>query len=160
IDAVAPRAAGARVTVALDIERAADAARRVPSGTADAGELVQALGNLLNNAVDAVAHARVGAAAADGADRPTDVVLRVDADAERVRLCVIDRGPGIPPARLATIFEPFVTGKHGRGGSGLGLALVRSVVERHGGTIEVTNRDDGISGASFTLVLPRLTVDV
>ncbi|HVS14620.1 MAG TPA: HAMP domain-containing sensor histidine kinase [Thermoanaerobaculia bacterium] len=66
--------------------------------------------------------------------------------------CVIevaDRGPGIDPAVADRLFEPFVSG---RGSTGLGLAVCRSIVREHGGTIVAENREDG--GARFTVWLP------
>lgn len=82
----------------------------------------------------------------------------------RVHLCqragmaevqIDDDGPGIPPGLREDLFRPFVRGEASRssetGGAGLGLAIVRSVVERHGGSITLTNRDEG--GLRATMVL-------
>ena len=67
-------------------------------------------------------------------------------------LSVGDSGPGIGPDVLERIFEPFYTeGK--RGGMGLGLAIVRRIVELHGGTIEAIRSD---AGASFAIRLPAI----
>jgi signal transduction histidine kinase len=68
---------------------------------------------------------------------------------------VNDRGPGVPPALRDRIFEPFyrLPGASERnGGVGLGLALVKSIAERHGGTVRCEDRVDG--GASFVIRLP------
>ena len=70
-------------------------------------------------------------------------------------LHVDDRGPGVPPGQRERIFEPFyrLPGASEReGGVGLGLALVRSIALRHGGTVSCENREGG--GARFTLRLP------
>ena len=70
-------------------------------------------------------------------------------------LSVNDRGPGVPPALRERIFEPFyrLPGASEReGGVGLGLALVKSIVERHGGSVRCEARDGG--GASFVIALP------
>ncbi|MDR7296841.1 PAS domain S-box-containing protein [Pelomonas aquatica] len=72
-----------------------------------------------------------------------------------VRLDVADRGPGIPPAELETIFEAFVQSSATReaaGGTGLGLAICRRIAQAHGGRIWAANRDGG--GAVISLVLP------
>ena len=71
------------------------------------------------------------------------------------QIIVSDNGPGVPEAYRARIFDAFfrLPGASERdGGVGLGLALVKSIVERHGGSVRVENRPDG--GASFTLELP------
>jgi len=72
-------------------------------------------------------------------------------------LQVCDRGPGVPPDLRERIFEPFyrLPGASEReGGVGLGLALVKSIAERHGGTVRCEAREGG--GACFTVRLPRL----
>ncbi len=65
---------------------------------------------------------------------------------------VEDTGPGVPPEIQERIFEPFVTGERTTRGVGLGLYIVRSVVEAMGGTIEVENRPEG--GARFVVRFP------
>jgi signal transduction histidine kinase len=72
-----------------------------------------------------------------------------------VRLCVCDRGPGIPADLRERIFEPFyrLPGASEReGGVGLGLSLVRSIVQRHNGHVHCKDRDGG--GACFVVLLP------
>ena len=71
-------------------------------------------------------------------------------------LHIDDRGPGVPPDQRERIFEPFyrLPGASEReGGVGLGLALVRQIAARHGGSVACDNREDG--GARFTLRLPK-----
>jgi signal transduction histidine kinase len=78
-----------------------------------------------------------------------------DDDEDEVRLDVADRGPGIPPDELETIFEAFVQSSATReaaGGTGLGLAICRRIAQAHGGRIWAANRDGG--GAIISLVLP------
>jgi signal transduction histidine kinase len=70
--------------------------------------------------------------------------------AGNVEVTVSDGGHGIPPADLERIFEPFVTTK--RQGIGLGLAICRSIVEAHRGSIRATNNPGG--GATLHLELP------
>jgi signal transduction histidine kinase len=73
----------------------------------------------------------------------------------RVEVQVVDRGPGVPEAYRERIFEPFfrLPGHAEReGGVGLGLALVRQIAERHGGSVRCEPREGG--GSRFTLALP------
>ena len=81
------------------------------------------------------------------------VTLRKTDDQAVIRVC--DRGPGVPPELRERIFEPFyrLPGATERdGGVGLGLALVKSIVLRHGGAVDCENRPEG--GACFVVRLP------
>jgi signal transduction histidine kinase len=78
-------------------------------------------------------------------------VLRVFGRGDRARFEVIDTGPGIAPEILPRIFEPYVRGRHGLPGIGLGLATVRRMVEAHGGTAGV---DSSPRGSRFWFELP------
>jgi signal transduction histidine kinase len=75
-----------------------------------------------------------------------------------VRITVRDSGPGIPPEHLARIFDRFYKIDASRAatetpsGSGLGLSIVKAIVQRHGGVIEAANAPDG--GALFEIRLP------
>jgi signal transduction histidine kinase len=103
--------------------------------------LRRAVRNLLENAVR---HGRGG-----------EVSAELGATRGWAELDVNDRGPGVPPDQRQRIFEPFyrLPGASERdGGAGLGLALVKSIAERHRGTANCDNRDGG--GARFTLRLP------
>jgi len=83
------------------------------------------------------------------------VVLTLQRQAAQARLAVCDQGPGVPPAYRERIFEPFfrLPGASEReGGVGLGLALVRSIAQRHGGTVHCEDRVGG--GVCFVLSLP------
>lgn len=84
-----------------------------------------------------------------------EVTLTLQTRGAHVEIRVCDRGPGIPPALRERIFEPFfrLPGASEReGGVGLGLALVRSIAQRHGGTVHNEERPGG--GACFVLRLP------
>jgi nitrogen fixation/metabolism regulation signal transduction histidine kinase len=72
-----------------------------------------------------------------------------------VRLSVEDNGPGFPANILRRAFEPYITTKPR--GTGLGLALVKKIIDEHDGRIEIVNRE-GASGATVTIVLHRLAV--
>jgi C4-dicarboxylate-specific signal transduction histidine kinase len=67
-----------------------------------------------------------------------------------VTISIADRGTGVPPHRLERIFEPFYTTKSH--GLGLGLAVSRTIISAHGGTLSATNNSD--RGASFHVTLP------
>lgn len=108
----------------------------VPEVRADAARLRRVLANLLSNAAEA------------GARR---VEIRGAADARAVRIAVRDDGPGVDPAVRGRLFEPFATGR--AGGTGLGLAVSRRIVERHGGTLALAPEPG--PGAAFEIVLPR-----
>jgi nitrogen fixation/metabolism regulation signal transduction histidine kinase len=104
---------------------------------ADPAQLAQALVNLLKNAHES------------GSD-PAAIYLRAQALPGEWRIEVSDRGGGMDDTVLSQALVPFYSTK--RGGSGLGLALVREIVEAHGGRITLGARDGG--GTVVTLVLP------
>jgi len=83
--------------------------------------------------------------------------VKIDAAGDEARLTVSDSGPGIDPTFLPRIFDRFTQADpsptRATGGLGVGLALVRELVELHGGTIEAGNRDDG-TGAVFAACFP------
>jgi signal transduction histidine kinase len=84
------------------------------------------------------------------------ITVRAVRDNEMLRLAVIDRGPGFPPQEAERLFEKYyrsaVERDSGIPGTGLGLFIVRSVAERHGGTVAARVRGEG--GAEFELSLP------
>ncbi|HET6582716.1 MAG TPA: ATP-binding protein, partial [Nannocystaceae bacterium] len=103
---------------------------------ADAERIQQIAHNLVRNALDA-------------APRGGHVWVSIERDGAGARLSVRDDGPGILPEHVQRIYEPFFTTKEG--GTGLGMAIVHSLVELHGGTVEV--RSEG--GTEFVIALPR-----
>ncbi|MEO5772261.1 MAG: ATP-binding protein, partial [Burkholderiaceae bacterium] len=121
--------------------RPADEAVRVD---ADAPRLTQVLSNLLHNACKYT---------------PAGGLIEVEIEREAGQgvIRVSDNGVGIAPELLPRVFELFVQDRHDRdradGGLGLGLALVKRLVELHGGSVEVSSAGRG-QGASFTLRLP------
>jgi signal transduction histidine kinase len=97
--------------------------------------------NLLDNAVKYGARARIA----------------VDDDERRLRIRVLDEGPGIPAAEMDKVFEPFYRVESSRnratGGTGLGLSIAKGIAEDHGGSLDLSNRAEG--GLEATLILPR-----
>ena len=91
---------------------------------------------------------------ADNAERHGATRLSVDAEAqgEFVRLEVRDDGQGISTNNRARIFDSFFTTRRDSGGTGMGLAIVRAMLEAHGGTILLA---DSERGARFTIMLRR-----
>jgi signal transduction histidine kinase len=86
-----------------------------------------------------------------------EITLHITRDGSTAVLRVCDLGPGVPPDQRERIFEPFyrLPGASERaGGVGLGLALVRSIAARHGGSVVCEGRPDGAAGACFVLRLP------
>ena len=85
------------------------------------------------------------------------VSIEVDDNEERLRILVRDEGPGIPPAELDRVFEPFyrVEGSRNRdtGGTGLGLTIAKSIAQSQGGELTLENRRGG--GLEARLTLPR-----
>jgi two-component system CitB family sensor kinase len=124
---------------------------RMPSGARDHTALLTVLGNLVDNAVDAVA------ADQDGV-RPRQVVVRLEETDHEVNLSVVDTGPGIPPDQLEQVFVDGYSTKAPRGGlrRGVGLALVHRLVLRAGGSIVVTST----AGARFDVRLPLDRLEV
>jgi hypothetical protein len=77
------------------------------------------------------------------------VTIETRREGSGVSVSIRDRGPGIPPERLLTIFSPFYTTK--TTGLGMGLAICRRLIEAHAGRIEAHNRDEGGAVVSFFL---------
>ena len=80
--------------------------------------------------------------------------LVIEPATAQVRLRVIDDGPGVSPANADRIFSAFFTTDREGGGTGLGLALVKTLVEVHGGQIRLADRTEG---CEFVVTLPRLS---
>jgi PAS domain S-box-containing protein len=116
--------------------------------TALGGELRQAFSNLIGNAVDAMP------AGGTLVIRATQTHSRNGAHRPGVRITILDTGEGIAPQHRKNLFQPFFTTKEDVG-TGLGLWITRSIIEKHGGTIRVKSRtgpDD--HGTAFSIFLP------
>jgi nitrogen fixation/metabolism regulation signal transduction histidine kinase len=111
--------------------------------------------NLLQNAQDALVEHRADAPH-PRIDVTTEAIHYRAADGAvntAVRLAVTDNGPGFTPKILSRAFEPYVTSK--ARGTGLGLAMVKKIIDEHGGRIDIQNQVDG-SGASVVILLLKL----
>jgi nitrogen fixation/metabolism regulation signal transduction histidine kinase len=122
---------------------AAELADDLPKVLADADQIRQVLHNLIKNAGEAMSE-KVGAGGT------AQVTVRTAANHRMALLSVSDNGPGFPAQILAHAFEPYVTTKPK--GTGLGLAIVQKIVDDHGGTITLANRQEG--GAEVSVQLP------
>jgi signal transduction histidine kinase len=107
--------------------------------SADADQLQQIVLNLLRNALDA-------------APRDSLIECRLGGDADELVIEVVDQGPGFDPAVRAHLGEAFFTTKASHGGSGLGLSVVRSILQEHGGRLEFVFEP---GGARVRAHLPR-----
>ena len=115
----------------------------------DAQQLRQVIHNLVQNAQDA---SELGVTTTVSA---AEVILRTqwNTDGRRVRMSVMDSGTGFPEHILKRAFEPYVTTK--AKGTGLGLAVVKKIIDEHGGRIDITNRvsDGAVAGAQVSVSL-------
>jgi len=111
----------------------------------DSQKLLQVFVNLLNNAADASVHGQA-------------ITVRTEEKHETIDIIVEDEGQGIPPHLLDVLFEPFVTSKTAGRGTGLGLALVYSIIEDHFGSIRAESPTRNNSGTRFIITLPRFRI--
>ena len=131
-----------RKTATLEVvtEIAPDLVAQIPRS-----ELMQVLMNLIGNSAEALVESGLAGAV---------IRVRAHGDGDRIHVLVEDAGPGIPQAIRDKIFAPFFTTKPPGKGTGLGLAVCRTVVKKAGGTLDVDASED-LGGARFTLSIPR-----
>jgi two-component system, LuxR family, sensor kinase FixL len=126
-----------KVTVHLDLSS------DVRPVKGDSVQLQQVILNLMLNAFSAIS--------GTGLDGAHSLVVRTNSiDQSNVLVEVQDSGPGIAAEKLESVFDPFITSKPE--GLGMGLAICRSIIERHGGKISAANNPD--RGATFSITLP------
>jgi two-component system sensor histidine kinase KdpD len=126
-----------------DQELLVDVPEELPTPWADPDRLVQVLVNLLANA------SKFG-------PMGMPITLSVKPAHDSLTFVVQDSGPGLPAGRFADLFNRFVTGDQPRGaqyGVGLGLSVVKAIVEAHGGQVGAENRVEGGAQVWFTLPL-------
>lgn len=130
----------------LDIQPTLLANSSLPEHSAylSTSELVTVVGNLLENAIEAVD--------AQNGDRPRSVVAQITEDETGLLIIVSDTGTGIPPEDLERIYAPGFSTKAPEG-RGVGMSLVREIVTRRGGSIEVDS--EAGAGTTFTLIFNR-----
>lgn len=135
--------------IADDAGFEAAASGRQVSFTGSGEEVARVRAELLHRAVENVVRNAVKYTAPG-----TTVEVAAGRSGQAFRVTVADRGPGVPEADLAAIFEPFYRGQAGEGqaGFGLGLAIARRAVEAHGGSLVARNREGG--GLVMELELP------
>ena len=108
----------------------------------DRERVLRVLANLIGNAIKF-------------SPRNSTIQVKVKGDAQFANISVIDSGPGISEARLANIFEDFWQArKTADQGPGIGLAVVKTIIESHGGTVKA-EKNLATGGTSFTFSLPR-----
>ncbi|MCC4114554.1 HAMP domain-containing protein [Aromatoleum toluclasticum] len=108
----------------------AELGRNLPPVAGDASQVRQVIHNLLQNAEDALAGQEDGV-----------VTLTTRLDGDRVALQLRDNGPGFPAQVLTRAFEPYFTTKSR--GTGLGLAMVKKIIDEHGGEVRLLNGETG-----------------
>jgi len=108
------------------------------------GELRQVFTNVIKNAVEATP---------EGGSIRIFSVSTQEAGRNGVLVHVTDNGVGIPEQMKSRLFSPFATTKQ-ESGSGLGLWVSRSILEKHDGTIRVSSADSGYSGTTVSIFLP------
>jgi two-component system, NtrC family, sensor histidine kinase AtoS len=131
-----PSVAMKRATLEVDLEELQGAQIK-----GDPNYFEAAFSALLSNAVDAI---------------PAKGNIRIHGGRDRRgagEISIEDNGPGIPAELESSVFEPFFTTKPAGQGTGLGLPIARNIVERHGGTLQLRNRDGGGARASLRLPL-------
>jgi len=115
----------------------------------DADRFTQVFVNLLRNAVDALDTG----SGSRGSIRASSEVIHRDGN-QWICVRITDDGPGIDPAILPRLFEPFASTRLDSHGTGLGLAVAEGIIKEHGGVLIAGNRPGPVTGAIFEVMLP------
>jgi PAS domain S-box-containing protein len=134
LDMFQERLAKSRVRIDLHLDAAC------PMVLADADQMSQVLINLIMNALHAMPEGG-------------QLCIRLAPEKEMVRLTVADTGHGMPPEVARKVFEPFFTTKEFGKGTGLGLTVVKGIIEEHQGSVTVDSEPG--KGTTFTILLPK-----
>nr|WP_229259404.1 ATP-binding protein [Duganella aceris] len=136
--------------IADDARYEAESQRRGVVQLGDADVLVAGQADLLGRAIENVVRNAIKHSPEGG---EVQLQSSIQAEARQLRILVLDRGPGVSPADLETIFQPFFRASNASTeGHGLGLAIAQHVIEAHGGSIKATNRAGG--GLCVEMILP------
>jgi len=121
----------------IDIQTDLDT--KIPIIAGDEAQLQQVYMNLISNSIDAIGK---------------DGVIKVKSrrNDQNITVSIADDGPGIPPDQLKKVFDPFFTTKHKRKGTGLGLWICYSIIEKMGGTINLESKVG--EGSTFIINIP------
>lgn len=116
----------------------------LPTVEAHSGQLAQVIENLIGNAIKF------------RSERPLEIDISAGREGTQWRLCVKDNGIGMDPARAQQAFELFrrLHGQEHYTGTGIGLAICKKIIERHGGRIWVESEVD--KGSAFCFTLPAM----
>jgi len=128
---------GTRIKGQVEIIRAFDGVQLVDCRPSEINQVIM---NILSNAIDAL----------ENTPHPTISISVRSADTGHMEILIEDNGPGIPDSAIQRLFEPFFTTKDVGRGTGLGLSISYGIIERHHGSISVSNTP----GARFCVLLP------
>lgn len=118
---------------------------------ADAGQFLQVITNVLQNAADAID-------GREGENLPAgEITLDLIPADNHAKITITDNGRGLPNVVPGRLMEPYMTTR--TKGTGLGLAIVKKIMAEHNGTIELSPRADGTTGACVTLQFPLISVE-
>jgi len=120
-----------------DITLSVKLAPEIPEVNVDEHQIYQALVNIFNNAIQAIS-------------KRGEITIKTEHDHRGILITIMDTGVGISDEEKEHVFEPFFTKK--QRGTGLGLAVVKKIIDNHNGKITITNREGG--GTVFSLWLP------